>query len=167
MLPYNFCLSYANFNMLPHVTVIFYCKGKPILFLTENDGNMWCKVFMTFLFVAKLFYLVRWRSWKSWKHFKQAAISYMSSFGIWWENSNILPMLSIIPVSCSSLKPEAPTHSMGHSPVAKMGKVLERRMCRSVARTFLGWLNLQGTTSSKFNSSCQAINSFDKWELLM
>ena len=56
---------------------------------------------------------------------------------------------------------------MGRIPVAKIGMVLERGMCRSVVKAFLGRLSLQGAPSSKFNSSCQAINSFDQRKLLM
>ena len=56
---------------------------------------------------------------------------------------------------------------MGRIPVAKTGKILERIMCRSVAKTFLGRLSLQGASSSKFNSSFQAINSFDQRKSLM
>ena len=56
---------------------------------------------------------------------------------------------------------------MGRIPVAKIGMVLGRGMGRSVAKTYLRQLRLQGAPSSKFNGSCQAINSFDQRKSLM
>ena len=56
---------------------------------------------------------------------------------------------------------------MGRIPVENIGMLLKQEMCTSVTKTFLGWLSLQGASSSKFNSSFQWINSFDYRKLLM
>ena len=56
---------------------------------------------------------------------------------------------------------------MGRILVEKIGMLLKRGMCRSVTKTFLGWLSLQEAFSSKSNSSFEWINSFDSRKLLM
>ena len=133
--------------------------------LCKRSITVSCKVLMTDLFVIKLFHLVSWT-----QHYKIIKVFWTRRnllFSIWWEILNMPHLLYIIAVSCPSLKRKASTYSMGYIPVARIGMALEQGMCRSVAKKYLGQLGFQGAPSSKFNSSCQAVNSFDQQKSLM
>ena len=131
-------------------------------FLCERWITVSCKVLMTLLFVGKLLKLVRWT-----QHYKIMKVFWTGKniflIIVWYLMRELKYSSSAVHQCSFSLISQTISSNIfnGEYSSGKNWNGIGTRKCRSNAKTFLGRLSLQGAPSSKFNNSCQPINSFD------